>query len=73
MIIFPAIDLKGGQVVRLAEGDMKRATVYADDPAAQAGRFASRPLHPGNQREPIRGKERSGALQAEWCATSLSL
>lgn len=40
MIIFPAIDLKGGQVVRLAEGDMARATVYADDPAAQAVRFA---------------------------------
>lgn len=41
MIIFPAIDLKSGQVVRLAEGDMARATVYADDPAAQAERFAS--------------------------------
>jgi phosphoribosylformimino-5-aminoimidazole carboxamide ribotide isomerase len=40
MIVFPAIDLKGGQVVRLAEGDMARATVYADDPAAQAARFA---------------------------------
>lgn len=39
MIIFPAIDLKGGQCVRLAEGDMNRATVYADDPAAQAARF----------------------------------
>ena len=40
MIIFPAIDLKGGQVVRLAEGDMDRATVYGDDPAAQAVLFA---------------------------------
>ena len=40
MIIFPAIDLKGGQVVRLAEGDMARATVYGDDPAAQAMLFA---------------------------------
>ncbi|MCA3254599.1 MAG: 1-(5-phosphoribosyl)-5-[(5-phosphoribosylamino)methylideneamino]imidazole-4-carboxamide isomerase [Alphaproteobacteria bacterium] len=40
MIIFPAIDLKGGHVVRLAEGDMARATVYADDPAGQARRFA---------------------------------
>ncbi len=40
MIIFPAIDLKGGQVVRLAEGDMARATVYGDDPAAQAQSFA---------------------------------
>ncbi|MBQ1500212.1 MAG: 1-(5-phosphoribosyl)-5-[Sphingomonas sp.] len=40
MIIFPAIDLKAGQVVRLAEGDMARATVYGDDPAAQAEIFA---------------------------------
>lgn len=40
MIVFPAIDLKGGQVVRLAEGDMARATVYGDDPAAQAMLFA---------------------------------
>jgi phosphoribosylformimino-5-aminoimidazole carboxamide ribotide isomerase len=40
LTIFPAIDLKGGQVVRLAEGDMARATVYGDDPAAQALLFA---------------------------------
>lgn len=40
LIIFPAIDLKAGQVVRLAEGDMARATVYGDDPAAQAEIFA---------------------------------
>lgn len=39
-IVFPAIDLKGGAVVRLAEGDMDRATVYGDDPAAQARLFA---------------------------------
>jgi phosphoribosylformimino-5-aminoimidazole carboxamide ribotide isomerase len=40
VIVFPAIDLKDGQVVRLAEGDMARATVYGDDPAAQALAFA---------------------------------
>lgn len=40
MIVFPAIDLKAGQVVRLAEGDMARATVYGDDPAAHAMLFA---------------------------------
>ncbi|WP_052134931.1 1-(5-phosphoribosyl)-5-[(5-phosphoribosylamino)methylideneamino]imidazole-4-carboxamide isomerase [Sphingomonas sp. 37zxx] len=40
LMIFPAIDLKAGQVVRLAEGDMDRATVYGDDPAAQARAFA---------------------------------
>ncbi|WP_294264292.1 1-(5-phosphoribosyl)-5-[(5-phosphoribosylamino)methylideneamino]imidazole-4-carboxamide isomerase [uncultured Sphingomonas sp.] len=41
LTIFPAIDLKRGQVVRLAEGDMDRATVYGDDPAAQARLFAA--------------------------------
>ena len=40
LIVFPAIDLKAGQVVRLAEGDMDRATIYGDDPAAQAMLFA---------------------------------
>ena len=40
MIVFPAIDLKGGQVVRLSEGDMARATVYGNNPAAQAMLFA---------------------------------
>jgi phosphoribosylformimino-5-aminoimidazole carboxamide ribotide isomerase len=40
LIVFPAIDLKRGQVVRLAEGDMDRATIYGDDPAAQALLFA---------------------------------
>ncbi len=40
MIVFPAIDLKGGNVVRLAEGDMDRATIYGDDPAHQATLFA---------------------------------
>ena len=40
MIVFPAIDLKGGQVVRLAVGDMDRATIYGDDPAMQAAIFA---------------------------------
>jgi phosphoribosylformimino-5-aminoimidazole carboxamide ribotide isomerase len=38
--VWPAIDLKQGQVVRLAQGDMARATVYSADPAAQARAFA---------------------------------
>ncbi len=41
LTIYPAIDLKAGQVVRLAEGDMARATIYGDDPAAQARAFAA--------------------------------
>ncbi|WP_108880230.1 1-(5-phosphoribosyl)-5-[(5-phosphoribosylamino)methylideneamino]imidazole-4-carboxamide isomerase [Anderseniella sp. Alg231-50] len=39
MILFPAIDLKDGQCVRLKLGDMEQATVFADDPAAQARTF----------------------------------
>lgn len=39
MILYPAIDLKGGQCVRLLRGEMAAATVYNDDPAAQARAF----------------------------------
>ena len=39
MILFPAIDLKDGQCVRLVKGDMDQATVFNDDPAAQAEAF----------------------------------
>ena len=39
-ILFPAIDLKGGQCVRLVRGEMDQATVYNDDPADQARTFA---------------------------------
>jgi phosphoribosylformimino-5-aminoimidazole carboxamide ribotide isomerase len=41
VILFPAIDLKEGQCVRLQQGDMARATVFHDDPAAQAKQFAA--------------------------------
>ena len=41
MILFPAIDLKDGQCVRLKLGDMATATVYNEDPAAQAKAFES--------------------------------
>ena len=39
MIIFPAIDLKDGQCVRLRQGDMAQATIFNDDPSAQARAF----------------------------------
>ena len=41
MILFPAIDLKNGQCVRLEQGDMARATVFNLDPVAQACAFAA--------------------------------
>jgi phosphoribosylformimino-5-aminoimidazole carboxamide ribotide isomerase len=40
VILFPAIDLKNGEAVRLQQGDMARATVFSRDPAAQARAFA---------------------------------
>ncbi|MGI9394462.1 MAG: 1-(5-phosphoribosyl)-5-[(5-phosphoribosylamino)methylideneamino]imidazole-4-carboxamide isomerase [Boseongicola sp.] len=39
MILYPAIDLKDGQCVRLVKGDMAEATVFSDDPGAQAKAF----------------------------------
>lgn len=39
MIFFPAIDLKDGQCVRLLRGEMDQATVFNDDPGAQARAF----------------------------------
>jgi len=41
MILYPAIDLKDGQCVRLYKGAMDQATVFNDDPAAQAAAFAA--------------------------------
>ncbi len=39
MILYPAIDLKDGNAVRLVHGDMNKSTVFNDDPAAQARAF----------------------------------
>ncbi|MGO4282776.1 1-(5-phosphoribosyl)-5-[(5-phosphoribosylamino)methylideneamino]imidazole-4-carboxamide isomerase [Bosea sp. TAB14] len=39
VILFPAIDLKEGRCVRLKQGDMAQATIFNDDPAAQAATF----------------------------------
>ena len=41
MILYPAIDLKGGQCVRLLRGDMDKATVFNTDPGDQAKAFAT--------------------------------
>ena len=41
MILYPAIDLKDGKAVRLLRGDMDNATVFNDDPAAQALEFVA--------------------------------
>jgi len=41
MILYPAIDLKDGNAVRLVHGDMEQTTVFNDDPAAQAKAFVA--------------------------------
>ena len=41
MIVYPAIDLRGGRCVRLTQGDFGRETVYGDDPVAVARRWAA--------------------------------
>jgi phosphoribosylformimino-5-aminoimidazole carboxamide ribotide isomerase len=41
VILYPAIDLKDGKCVRLVRGDMASATIFNDDPAAQARAFAA--------------------------------
>ncbi|HEY1259490.1 MAG TPA: 1-(5-phosphoribosyl)-5-[(5-phosphoribosylamino)methylideneamino]imidazole-4-carboxamide isomerase [Stellaceae bacterium] len=41
MILYPAIDLKGGRCVRLVQGEMASAVVFNDDPADQARQFAA--------------------------------
>lgn len=64
MIVFPAIDLKDGKCVRLAEGDMDRATIYNDDPGAQARLFAAagaRALHVVDLDGAFAGASRNGA------------
>jgi phosphoribosylformimino-5-aminoimidazole carboxamide ribotide isomerase len=64
MILFPAIDLKDGQCVRLKLGDMKEATVFSDDPAAQARTFEAQGfeyLHVVDLNGAFAGKSINGA------------
>ena len=44
-VVYPAIDLRGGKVVRLKEGDPARMTSYSDDPAQMAYRWLSLKAH----------------------------
>ena len=64
MILFPAIDLKQGQCVRLKLGEMDSATVYNDDPAAQARAFEDQGfewLHVVDLDGAFAGESRNGA------------
>lgn len=64
MILFPAIDLKDGQCVRLKLGEMDQATVFNDDPAAQALAFERQGfeyLHIVDLNGAFAGKPQNGA------------
>ncbi len=73
VILYPAIDLKDGRCVRLLRGDMNAATVFNDDPAAQARRFAAagaRWLHVVDLDGAFAGTSRNGtAVEAILAAT----
>jgi len=75
LILFPAIDLKDGQCVRLQKGEMDAATVFNDDPAAQARDFAAQGfewLHLVDLNGAIEGRPvNAGAVEAILAATDL--
>ncbi len=66
--LYPAIDLKGGQAVRLLQGDFDKLTVYAPDPGAQAREFADSGcqwIHVVDLDGAVAGESRNnGAVQA---------
>ena len=68
MILFPAIDLKDGQCVRLKKGDMEQATLYNDSPAAQARAFEDQGfnwLHVVDLNGAFEGRPVNGAAVAD--------
>lgn len=77
MILFPAIDLKGGACVRLVRGEMASATVFNNDPAAQARQFAAAGfawLHVVDLDGAFAGKSvNAGAVQAIRDAVNLQI
>jgi phosphoribosylformimino-5-aminoimidazole carboxamide ribotide isomerase len=67
VILFPAIDLKDGACVRLVRGDMATATIFNEDPAAQARKFADAGftwLHVVDLDGAFAGRSRNGAAIA---------
>lgn len=77
MILYPAIDLKDGQAVRLFKGDFARMTVFDTDPAGRAKRFADAGfqwLHVVDLDGALKGAEGNGeAVRAILSATGLPM
>ncbi len=79
MILFPAIDLKDGQCVRLVQGEMDKATVFNADPIAQAEQFALEgfrylhivDLNGAFEGKPVNGEAVEGILNAIHIPTQL--
>ena len=79
MILFPAIDLKDGQCVRLKLGDMDQATVFNDNPGDQARQFEQQgfeylhlvDLNGAFEGQPVNGKAVEDILQATSLPTQL--
>jgi phosphoribosylformimino-5-aminoimidazole carboxamide ribotide isomerase len=72
MVIIPAIDLKGGQAVRLVQGDMDKATVYSGDPVAQAQKWeeaGAKIIHIVDLDGAVEGKPKNAALVKKICDT----
>jgi len=71
MVVYPAIDLRGGRCVRLMEGDFARETVYGDDPVAVARRWeaaGAQWIHVVDLDGARAGTPVQAALVAEICA-----
>jgi phosphoribosylformimino-5-aminoimidazole carboxamide ribotide isomerase len=77
MILYPAIDLKDGQCVRLRQGEMDQATVFNEDPAAQAKIFEAQGfewLHVVDLNGAFEGKPVNGpAVEAIFAASHLPI
>ncbi|UOM36882.1 1-(5-phosphoribosyl)-5-[(5-phosphoribosylamino)methylideneamino]imidazole-4-carboxamide isomerase [Acuticoccus sp. I52.16.1] len=75
MILYPAIDLKDGQCVRLEQGEMDRATVFSDDPGDMAAKFMRlgfQRLHVVDLNGAFAGQSRNGeAVDAILAATDV--
>jgi phosphoribosylformimino-5-aminoimidazole carboxamide ribotide isomerase len=70
MLIFPAIDLKGGRCVRLLRGDMDAETVYGDDPVAMGRRWVeegAQYLHVVDLDGAVSGEPKNGEAIAALC------
>jgi phosphoribosylformimino-5-aminoimidazole carboxamide ribotide isomerase len=73
LILYPAIDLKGGRCVRLSQGDFDKATVYDVDPADQAKIFVSQGfswIHVVDLDGSVEGKAVNGAAVASILKTA---